>query len=192
MLHGSAQTAARWLLSAMLALSGLAPPAIEHAHRDGDRAHGYHREHGAVIGSWDHDADHATGHPHHHADHGARLGQGSLAVAHLEVEPAAGSPVVHRHLLWLGFELTLPAPAEKQPYDEGAGSGGETFVRLIGEQPPELARPALAVDRPPAPLAAPPERITAASARQSLAATAVVAAPLCDTARHERSGVQLI
>jgi hypothetical protein len=106
---------------------------------------------------------HAHGHAHH--DHG--LGQ-----------------FVHVHLTVFGFDFTLPAET-----DEGDDDGG---------CPVCLSAEYASVDSKPAPSGFVPLDGTLADQGHLLPAVApfrcrtAIAAPLCDTARHERSGVQLI
>ncbi|HEV3023985.1 MAG TPA: hypothetical protein VGX76_16030 [Pirellulales bacterium] len=101
----------------------------------------------------------------------------------------------HVHLVWLGFEFTLLPPAvPTDDQDDSPPPASVSLARLVDNclwlevgraSPPRaiavdpLTRPALAEAGAPIHPAGP-------------AARNVAALPLCDAARHERSGVQLI
>jgi hypothetical protein len=153
----------------MLTTTGLESPALEHAHAGGDR-------------------------PHRHATHWIR-GQQEFAphfAADRECQSAALIDVVpHVHVSILGFELTLPLPAD----DHGRPCGdehGPALCRIDDQTQPltSTAQPNPAAFLLPAALC------------RDVSAVVVVEMPprverfrvapvLCDTARHERSGVQL-
>ncbi|MBX9789054.1 MAG: hypothetical protein K2Y37_09085 [Pirellulales bacterium] len=154
----------RWLLSALLAATTTMPPGLCHAHARGDVPHRHDRV----------SADHRHSHRHTHAHP-------------RDVAP----PRAHVHLSWLGFEFTLPAshephdgssagdrqaPCFVRPSDETAADirslAGSTLIAMVA--PVTFFLPAV-VERP-------------ITARAPLPAYGTL---LCDTARHERSGVQL-
>jgi hypothetical protein len=117
---------------------------------------------------------------------GLRCREAPPAPHDLQVEEAAP----HWHLWILGFELTLPISPES------AGDEPEQpwIVASVGGD--GAAAPGLA--HGPAPAAAARCQAAACSAAaladhpSPRAGPQVLSAPLCDTARFERSGVQLI
>jgi hypothetical protein len=163
------------LLTATLLAPGTLPLGLAHAHPGANR-------------------------PHHHHDDEVGLGAPGDDVPYDDCHrPEPPGPVIeststpHVHLSWFGLELTIPgasgtghagdgdqggtiiAPARGQ--DMADARAGETLPSLI----PLLIDLSLPtwVGRPPS---APPSRP---------APTPNASPPLCDSARHERSGVQL-
>jgi hypothetical protein len=104
----------------------------------------------------------------------------------------------HCHLTWFGWELTLPAPDHDHSSQDGdAGFRpviGAVLVRLVDEQPTAPQAKPIAWACIPVTSANNLYTIVEAGAARSIqrAASMAIAAPLCDAARHERSGVQLI
>lgn len=103
-------------------------------------------------------------------------------------EPAWFAAQVHMHIFLLGFQFTLPA--QDQEHEDSTDSGEHMLVvRLIGDDVTDSAArlPVVSVAAPPAaefeavPLVAATPETEAANRQASF--------PLCDTARHERSGV---
>ena len=162
------------ILSAALLLTNGLPMAVQHAHPVG--ANLSHHTHPAVF-----------------APVVSALDSAARRNMVLAVAPSSITEVTeHIHLLWLGMEFTLPAPKGHQPNtsvtvsaggllarlaDQGAlDVGAQSAVRLVadfpwvGELSPSLSSRAAPAD-PPRDFAS---------------------LPLCDTARHARSGVQLI
>ncbi|HWB11236.1 MAG TPA: hypothetical protein VG826_18550 [Pirellulales bacterium] len=153
-----------WFLSAVLLLTNGWPVAIHHAHDVGEN-------------------------PYHHS-HRA----GALDVAR-HAPPSIGDPdgevsgvTEHVHMLWLGWEVTVVPPkgsktsppavavlsqqADRGPAEcDAALAWSETSLALVAVDPVnhDCRSPALADSR-----------------------HRVAALPLCETARHLRSGVQLI
>jgi hypothetical protein len=100
----------------------------------------------------------------------------------------------HVHLVWFGFEFTLFSPDEPGSDQGDSALLGKALVRLAENQLHEFAHESgWAVDvKSDSPIVAPTalfERPIRPAPRPILH---VAALPLCDTARHERSGVQLI
>jgi hypothetical protein len=147
----------------LLALLWAGVPAWQHAHPAGDRPHSHHDD-------WHHDSRH-----HGHGHHGQE-----------REHHGAGESHAHVHVTLLGIGFTLPAPDNdsEEESEQGhptylvtapiASVAGASLWHLVWcAQPlPELGQisPSTGTFRP----------------------QTVGAAPLCDTARHERSGVQLI
>jgi hypothetical protein len=156
------------LLSAAVLLGSIVPPGQRHAHAAGDVPHNHDKQH-----AHDHSGD---AHHHHTTD------QHGLSTP--AVKPAA---VAHVHFACWLFDLTMPVRDESETEDNQP----LYLVRLIDDcLPTTISGPnthpvdmpshlqSIAVDRP-------------ALARRATAPpdTAVL---LCDAARHERSGVQLL
>jgi hypothetical protein len=131
-------------------------------------------------------------HPGGVGEHDHHLGAGP-AVAPAGSLPIEGSAwfaaPLHMHVFVLGFEFTLPA---EESSDEPAPTAGEQIVmtRLLGDELTDsAARVSTTFDQVPlvnswAPIVADLSELTSESPVDTSAA------PLCDSARHERSGVQ--
>ena len=157
-----------WLshgLAIMVLAAAVAPPSYQHAHVDGDVPH-------------DHEHSHSDG---RHHDHGEQR----------EARVAA-APVAHVHWNFLVFDLTWPAPQEHPSQPVGRSDSEEPFVagralhhaianvRDAGPRWELANQPALlSVDRLDGKVAAKPLDLPCPGNL------------LCDTARDERSGVQL-
>jgi hypothetical protein len=92
--------------------------------------------------------------------------------------------IAHMHVTLFGIEFTLPIEGNGDDSRQGQATYlvEATAAPEIGQAPPHpLPLTTLALESAPAPRAVPTFRCKAAAA-----------APLCDSARHERSGVQLI
>lgn len=174
--------AARLLLCAAVLVSGSKPVAMRHAHADGDIPHAHGRyacEHPRSR------VAHHRGHDHHHHDgdeaHDAVLSLG------------AGAVVWHVHVWVLGFELTWPVSPDSQTEDEAP----EPVIVSLAESellPPGLSPAKYGVvsdECLPAKLAD-NSGFLRSDRRIQPAEDWPSSPPLCDTARHERSGVQLI
>ena len=154
----------RWLLSALLAAATTMPPGLCHAHARGDVPHRHDRL----------SADHRHSHRHAHAHP-------------RDVAP----PRSHVHLSWLGFEFTLPASHEPHKGRSPGDKLAPCFVRPSDETAADIR----SHDGPHS--IAPVESATffsTADVERPIVARAPLPAYgklLCDTARHERSGVQL-
>ena len=175
MIHRPVQVATSVLLSAFLVAAGVASPAARHVHPLSE-------------GLVEHDHDHATGHCHSGTPDHPREGHGE----HQHAPLVAGlGDLWHLHFALLGIEFTLP---DTLPVEENR-SGGSGF-ELILLRPSEEPLPALATCHEStaklAASAAMSQSVDAAPCQTVTAAPPPVeSAPLCDRARHERSGVQL-
>jgi hypothetical protein len=181
----------RMLLAAMVAMATVMPEPIRHSHPGGEQSHSHdadgHVHHSANglasanVAEAEHH-DHGIGRHSHGVDHG-------LCGSESHVLTAAAS---HWHYSWFGFNVTLPDPTaghEREQDDRdfapwiGVSSNDNISLARTQASPseflsldadwPDMAVPTLCIIIG----AAPPQRS---------------AAPLCDSARHERSGVQLI
>jgi hypothetical protein len=172
---------------ALLALAMLLSPhgarGVEHVHADGNTRHSHA---GAAVVPCDHHHAHDAGHHHEHCFERTRVAkQRSL----IRVAQSA-TRGWHRHLAWFGTSLYVPLG----PQDDSDGDSENTVaadVQSVG----------------PAVLVSPGQFFTSAIALGSeslwvpILFIAQCSAPfrhvrtdaflLCDTARHERSGVQL-
>jgi len=172
----AARAAIRLLLSAAVLMSASARPAIDHAHRGGDKPHQHAQ------------ASHARrhGHPHrHHAHLAKRATYKTFEIANRER---------HVHVSWFGVELTLRAPV--LPDDSMREVDGQSqFVVVpcvvvpVDSQSTQL-KPDIWLSTQFESGGAHSFMPVPISGRFSN--TPAIATPLCDTARHERSGVQLI
>jgi len=171
------KTGTSGLLAGILLAASLAPPATRHYHHvaDGD---GVQHEHEATRHS-------DEGHNHHRSD----------CLHHFAAEDQDRSDWVsggwwHLHFDWLGFEFTLPEPAPNQG-DREAQESVEVLVLASGQEwlPLQDSRSALLPSCGPATSTSSGD---AAPMQAGVSAVPpVTCAPLCDSARRERSGVLL-
>jgi hypothetical protein len=156
-----------WLLSAVLLLTNGWPVAIRHAHDVGGNL--YHHSHRTDV----------------------RASAIETAEYVGQVGGAVSGVTEHVHMLWLGWELTIVSPkgGGTNPCPSAAAVGilanlvERASAELDAAAMPLISMPVVAFDSPPTHLNA---TVRANSAGH------VAALPLCDSARHLRSGVQLI
>jgi hypothetical protein len=179
------------LLAALTLALGLLPPALGHAHDLGDRPHRHDLDH-----HHDHDRAH---HDHRHAspdhDDAHDDGQAGPHRASSPTGPAIGRlATAHLHIDLGAFGLTIPTPSEPPdgpgrptPDDPAIGAADdETIPARIEASPFTVPWPgSLVVARVDAAPPVLPSVLRFAAARGT-------SPPLCDAARHERSGVLLI
>lgn len=165
------------LLIAVLASSAMSSPVLRHTHAISD-----HRQPQREAKPFSHGHPHSHRHPHSHAyshrhhDHGERASSGPMQTE---------SPVEHIHLVWLGFDLTLPAyPSNSSDRSDT----GDEWAPLLGEM--VQAQVEAVTDDP-----------NLSGGNLQAMAFAIVTLPrmvpsappdvsqMCDTARRERSGV---
>jgi len=174
------RTSLSWSLSAAVLVWSLVPPAVQHSHAGGDdRAHAHDR---ADLG-----LEAANVHHHvHQADERAH--------AHSESSAAivAGGEATHLHFEWLGFRLTLPVDGSSGD-ESGEPSDPELLFVRVGRTSLDQSHLGTGLDKSPThleldavPTAIAAVRFTVTSSRLPLTSH-----PLCDRARHERSGVLL-
>jgi hypothetical protein len=163
------------LLAATVVVGGALPPAVRHAHEGGgDISHRHDAFHSHDVPSIDSQRRAPT---HRHA-----------AV----VSTSLADRTSHLHVTWLGCHLTLPD--SKPPLKGGKDHLTPELVFLrdgremlsAAQAGPRTDRPLIVCAQEAAPDVSP---FCPAAARSSHPLTTSL---LCDRARHERSGVQLI
>lgn len=158
-------------LSAALLLTNGLPMAVQHAHPVGTNLS--HHTHDAQV-AWN-DA--------------AAMDQERVT----SLSPASLTEVTeHIHLLWLGMEFTLPAPKGHKPDTRVSGSGTGMLARLTDQGTAEASPTPLPLFHSDAVLIGEALPYGFAPLAQVGAARDIASLPLCDAARHARSGVQLI
>lgn len=157
-----------WLLSAVMLLTNGLPVAVRHAHDVGDN-------------------------PYHHSH---RLPIEPNAIRHAAAIGNADTTVIavteHVHMLWLGWEVTILPPKGGRPSPSPSAAAVGMLAKLVeisagaddGSGTPAVNAPFVAYVVPPADIDS--STVFADSSSR------VAALPLCDIARHLRSGVQLI
>ena len=166
------------LLIVVMAMPAVSSPALRHSHADGDKSH----RHGVETVE-------RHGHSHTHDPANAAKAKHSHGE---RVSDSAQSPVEHLHVFWFGFQTSMPLSAPDQSESPRPIANAEQWVPLISEiSLPDAAQDGstmLAVDLfTPTGLT---PRLPARSEVRPPHESAV--AWLCDTARHERSGVLVI
>lgn len=167
---------ANLLLSALVLAWGIVPPAIRHGHHEGgDRDH----RHDAVARDCD---DHgAHGHKTEEHAHDDALG----------VSPGAQDRfVVHLHWRLFGIDFSVPVPKNGQQ-DEENDDAEPSVVRLVDSVPTltvEINGFAGAFPETVSQLGLDSPMVESSPSRPP---SLVPSVPLCDRARHERSGVLL-
>lgn len=164
------------LLSTTMLVWSMSPPAVRHAHEGGsDLSHHHDAAHGT------HDADGT----HHNHDGGNRR---SLTV----VSDVIADETSHLHFHWLGFRLTLPGDDSPTKTGDEPNSSKLLVIRS-GRTPLPQFHSGGRLDKLLTPLC-----LNAAARDIAAMCPAVVGSllsvatqPLCDRARHERSGVLL-
>ena len=162
---------------ALMALTSVAPFQLTHAHttlakENESRAHGH-----------DHSHSHSHTHPHHH--HGNEGFDGQTLSA----------SDVHTHVYFLGMEIVVNGvpggdenQQERQPNELTRSFLGKT-VRQDASASLSLR---LLFDLDQLPLAWSVSAPLVTCDGRSAIETGQIAAPLCDAARHERTGVLLV
>jgi len=180
--------AANLLLTALVVAWGSVPPAIRHGHEGGDdtrhRHHGHHandqnaRGHQECDAHWHHHDDGAHRHFHERSDESSR-DISSVMLA---------GPIVHLHWGWLGFHLSLPV-SQHEPSDDGCNGAEPVVLRLIDVLPTPTVGDCGVASHALSP--AVPFGVIGFAAVPPLPRSPdlLPAAPLCDRARRERSGV---
>lgn len=161
----------RVLLAAAVLSTGVSQsPALRHCHAGGDR-------------------------PHHHASvliHGDEE-FAPRRCSHDAVETAAVIEAVpHVHLAFLGIEITLPMPAEEDDSHSPVQERAPLLIRVDGNLPQIAPDGCPFVEMTATALPLAPDHVIGMAYRRGMHSQLWRHLPaLCDTARHERSGVQL-
>jgi hypothetical protein len=168
---------ANLLLSALVLAWGIVPPAIRHGHEGGEEANHSHE----AVAHHEHDHD-----GHQHPGHEDSQPAGAV------VSPGAfRGLVVHLHWSLFGVDFSVPV-SQNEPPEDGSNNAEPALVRLVDSVPsPVLGNSSFAGDSS---AAAAQAGLDSAVAPTSLLTTGKLtqSAPLCDRARHERSGVLLV
>ena len=170
----SVENALRWMLAAwMLLATSVTSSTFVHGHSGGNLSH----EHDRYDCTFSHSSVSATFHDGH------------------DIGISLSAVDVHRHgcLVLLGAITYQPMPGESSGSHEKSPSGWETIVAVSAVQSVRTLSKGVALDHcwleSFANLSV--GCISPAKQRETLSSGVVVASPLCDRARHERSGVQL-
>lgn len=175
MAKGIPRALVNWLMAATVLAWSLSPPAVEHAHEGGaDLTH----QHDCAAAT---DGAHGSYHAH---DAEPR----SLAV----VSEVPFGDASHLHFQWLGFRLTLPGDDAPTKKGEDRNSSKLLFVQASRTLLPQFQL-GTRLDKSLTPLCldAVATDIAAICPAVSCPLPLVTTHPLCDRARHERSGVLL-
>ena len=166
------------VLAGILLAASIAPPGIRHTHSVAE-SDGIHHQHK--------DGQQFAGHGHsHHNDEQRRVSAWQETGTQI-----SGSPTRHLHFYFLGLELTLPDSTPEEGDDNSlrktevlaVAQGHKLQLFQTTSSDPTLPNPVLSTHST-APSSAPMQTIV-------LRTPPVSSAPLCDTARFERSGVLL-
>lgn len=172
------------MLSALVLTTGAVRPATQHAHEGGDDPSHHHHSTTAYRGH-SHDKG-AT-----HSDHSG-LPTDPLMASQTNAGCSLFSSTSHLHFKWLGIELTIPGHNGPTGEEKQRSSVEIVFTRVVrcmtpAPQPNDgdgkvlFAGPSVA-------LATSTSLVPTATGHCGLP---VATSPLCDRARHERSGVLL-
>lgn len=162
-----------WLLAVIVVVGVVSPPGYRHTHVGGDARH----DHQSQIEHQQSLAD-LERHGHHHATHHTASLTGH---------------VVHTHaaILWIGITLSVPANSDSEP-SKSDRDDLPVLVRIADACLPTAGDRSstssfTAAESPVLTTAAVPS-----SSSTKYAQPTVASVLLCDTARHERSGVLCI
>jgi hypothetical protein len=168
------------LLAATVLAWGHSPPPVQHSHQGGaDLSHRHD------CADANHDATNAAPHLHY----ASNCGQSHSATT---VPNGICGEASHLHFQWLGFRLTLPDDDSPTKKGEDHSTSKLLFVQASRDLVPQVYSGSR-LDKSLALLF--PQAVSADIAATCLAVSfsslPVIPHPLCDRARHERSGVQL-
>jgi hypothetical protein len=154
-----------WLLSAVLLLTNGLPLAVQHAHDVGDDAY-------------------------HHSHQPGRYCQTCATPSVCDGDSTVAAVTEHVHLLWLGWELTILPPKGGRPVSAPSLGGSGLLAKLDARS--DALCDCLSLTGDLSSLPALQRADSPGIVRHAMQPRALAALPLCDTARHLRSGVQLI
>ena len=181
MANGFPRAALSLLLAATVLSWDLSPPPTQHSHEGGnDRSH----HHGCIDGADSRADDARLPHDVDDQDHSSSAVASSMTIS--------GHPS-HWHFEWLGLRLTRPDSGSPTNKDDNHGGNSKLLYVQAGRSSIPQVHSGGRLDGSPALL--PPDAIAAgtlcACANVSGSSPRATPHPLCDRARHERSGVQL-
>lgn len=195
MLRVPCQTGFCWLLSAVFAAANGLPMAVRHEHELQGGLDHHHSASAAAGNRHSHEHSHGASHSHR-ADAAATAASASRDENPVAARGELLAVVSHRHVFWFGFEFTFLATSDDGASPDAAAptTSPDAFGslsrlldgNLFSAERTSVAAPLAALAVQPAPFAATSSAHLTTRAQQPL-----VSAPLCDAARHERSGVQL-
>jgi hypothetical protein len=155
-----------WLLSAVLLLNNGWPIAIRHAHDVGDN-------------------------PYYHSHRLDRAASAPTAATLSDATGTVAGVTDHVHLLWLGWELVVLSPKGCRP----SSCPSATAAGMLPQHAEKISSDRHALTAPNmqilAAIAHEPVSFADVLRRTSDSVLHIAALPLCETARHLRSGVQL-
>ncbi len=172
-----------WLLIAVMAIPAVSPLALRHSHVGGDASH---RHESASAATHKHEHEHSHSTRHSHRDAVARHVHGD------EATQVSGSPVEHRHVVWVGFVWTMPTPVSDPSgsRDPIAATVGQWILLSSEVTLPNDCQDAASFVA--ADLAIPSRLEPRLTVRPILRLDEPPVSLLCDTARRERSGVLVV
>lgn len=157
-----------WLLSAVMLLTNGLPVAVQHAHDVGDN-------------------------PYHHSH---QLPIGPDVIRHMPAIGEADTSVIavteHVHMLWLGWEVTILPPKGGRPSPSPSTAAVGMLAKLVETENGDDDGLRTAIEATPYIASISPSITVDAKTVFADSSVRVAALPLCETARHLRSGVQLI
>ncbi len=183
------------LMSVLVLAWGTTSPGVAHCHAGGrDAAHRHDHaqspdhdgpnepaeaDHRRPDGDHHSDGDHADG-DHAHGDHGNSSRRASAS--------ALIDSVTHFHVCWLGMEFSIPMSGEPDEREDKGGSARAAVASAMHET--LIVAPARS---PVTPVfladACVGNSVTVSPGRRIMRPFVITSAPLCDSARFERTGV---
>ena len=178
-----------YLISGLLVLGGMPSFEVRHAHAGGSAPHGHHQ----VKSTQPTKSDHHQ-HPHHHHSDGHLhpAGEGHGTSDRSPTPESREQNESHTHFSWIGW---LVGDTFSHSPEFGNASLDDQNALMATSTPgiSELSRSILVISLSTYFHGPPPWiPIQALTKSCSFNRSHCLAAPLCDIARHERSGVQLI
>jgi hypothetical protein len=171
------------------------PPAVQHAHVEGDIAHAHGSSAETVTPPEEQHRKEQHGHDHAHAHHHSHR----HSHRHVDDKPVPATLIPrtttsHRHVVMLGIELCLPSGESRGSSDDAENRESDRLcvVRLrdaqaISVRVSQVDSLIETVALQECDAAGGTESLEVRSSQQTLSSL-----PLCDTARRARSGVRLI
>lgn len=170
-----------FLLSAVIVLGGVMPPAFQHAHPAGKSSHHHDPQSASAVPVEHRHHRHDHSHPHDHFQQETFSGMIATAQSH-----------VHAWLLW--FHIVVPVGQDENAPNapDSIGHGGMYFAPGTASDMLTLSRTSSMSVETCLPVGFAVAHDRAAPSHPQGGRQILASIPLCDTARGERSGVQLI